>query len=146
MTMTSERPDALSGEFPEPPPCPLWCEIDHNTDFKTLVTWTRHHEARRATDVPGACVVIWVSSVDRYYGKAWEKRDKTTLTLEPAPGLYVRASEPEDVNALVVLASLISPEVAESVQAAALLVCTPEVAPAVAPPSSPEVTPTGEDQ
>lgn len=132
MTM-ADVPAAL-GEFPEPPPCPSWCEVDHNGDFKTLVTWTRHHEARRAIDVPETSVVIWVSTVDRYYGTAWEKRDKTTLTLEPAYGLYVRASEPEDVKALVVLAGLISPEVAEAAQGAALLV------------SSPEVTPAGEDQ
>ena len=133
MTMTDVRAAAL-GEFPAPPPCPTWCETDHTGDFRTLVSWTRHHEINRGVDVPGTRVEVWVTVVDRYYGQAWEPQEKPTLTVSPALALFVRAIHPEDVQALVSLASLISPEVAESVQAAALLV------------SSPEVTPAGEDQ
>ncbi len=137
MTMTSERPDALSGEFPEPPPCPTWCETDHTRDFRTLVSWTRHHEVSRGVDVPGTRVEVWVTVVDRYYGQAWEPREKPVLTVCPYLALFVRASRPEDVQALVALSSLISPEVAESVQAAALLVCSPAVTPAEGKTSEP---------
>lgn len=133
MTMT-DAPVAALGEFPAPPPCPTWCETDHTGDFRTLVSWTRYHEINRGVDVPGSRVVVWVTVVDRYYGEGWEQRDKPTLTVQPGPKQYVRASHPGDVRALVALASLISPEVCEAVLAAALLV------------SSPAVTPAGEDQ
>lgn len=133
MTMADVRAAAL-GEFPAPPPCPTWCETDHTTDFRTLVSWTRHHNFSRGVDVPGTRVEVWVTSVDRCFGRAWEPQEKPVLTVAPNIALFVRASRPEEVEALVALASLISPEVAEAVQAAALLV------------SSPEVTPAGEDQ
>jgi hypothetical protein len=73
------------------------------------VTWTRHHEINRGVDVPGARVVVWVSIVDRYYGEGWEQRDKPTLTVQPGIGQFVRANRPDDVKALVALASLIEP-------------------------------------
>lgn len=133
MTMTDVRAAAL-GEFPPPPPCPSWCEIDHNTDFKSLATWIRSHQVSRSVDIPEGCVIMHVTITDRCWGGRWEQRDAPELSVCPRLGHYVNATRPDDVAALVSLVGLISPEVRESIQAAALLV------------SSPEVTPAGEDQ
>jgi hypothetical protein len=131
--MAEVRAAAL-GEFPAPPPCPTWCETDHTTDFRSLATWIRPHQVTRSVDVPEGCVTMHVTFTDRCWGAKWERRDAPELSVCPWPGHYVNASRPADVAALVKLVGLISPEVRESIQAAALLV------------SSPEVTPAGEDQ
>lgn len=136
MTMTDDRAAAALGEFPPPPPCPKWCETDHANDFRSLVNWTRHHQVSRTVDVPEGCVTMFVRVADRCWGSPgrWEQRDAVELSVSPQLGQFVNASRPDDVAALVALVGLISPEVRESIQAAALLVC------------SPEVTPAGEDQ
>lgn len=134
MTVTEDRAAAALGELPPPPLCPSWCETDHATDFRTSVSWIRYHRVMRGTDVPEGHVAVWVTVVDRLLGGAWEQRDRPELAVAPDLGLYVRATTPDDVSALVALASLISPEVAEMVQGAVPLV------------SSPAVTPEGEDQ
>ncbi len=127
--------DAL-GKFPPPPPCPKWCETDHANDFRSLVNWTRTHQVSRTVDVPSGCVRMYVTVHDRCWGSPgqWEQRDPVELSVSPQLGQFVNASRPDDVAALVSLVSLIGPEVAESIRAAALLVC------------SPAVTPVGEDQ
>jgi hypothetical protein len=134
MTMTDVRAAAL-GEFPPPPPCPMWCEIEHEKhDFRSTVTWIRPHLVQRSVDIPDGRVTMIVSVTDRYMGGQWDQRDPVELSVSPQLGQFVNASRPDDVAALVALVGLISPEVAESIQAAALLVC------------SPAVTPAGEDQ
>lgn len=135
MTVTDDRAAAALGEIPPPPPCPTWCETDHDTrDFRATVSWIRSHDVMRKAEVPRGHVAVWVTVVDRLLGGAWEQRDRPELAVSSNPGQYVRASAPDDVSALVALVSLISPEVAEMAQGAVPLL------------SSPAVTPAGEDQ
>jgi hypothetical protein len=131
--MTDVRATAF-GEFPAPPPCPTWCETDHANDFRSLASWIRNHRVSRSVDVPEGCVNMHVTVIDRCWGSKWELRETPELSVSPRLGQYVNASRPDDVAALVSLVGLISPEVRESITAAALLVCPPEV------------TPEGEDQ
>lgn len=131
--MTDVRGAAFE-EFPAPPPCPTWCETDHAGDFRSLASWIRCHQVMRSVDVPAGVVTMFVTVVDRCWGRKWEHRETPELSVSPGPGQFVNASRPDDVAALVSLVGLISPELHESIKAAALLVCPPEV------------TPEGEDQ
>jgi hypothetical protein len=136
MTMT-DAPAAVLGEFPPPPPCPSWCESDHATrDFRSLVSWIRYHRVSRGLEVRGTRVSVWVSVTDRFWAEAWEPREMPELVVSPGVGHCVTATQPEDIGALVALAGLISPEVGEAVQAAALLVRSPEVTPVGGRPAS----------
>ena len=141
MTMTDVRAAAL-GEFPAPPPCPHWCETDHDkSDHKFTTSWHRVHKHGQMVTLPSEPEDfeqhVWVHlyRADDCFGGRWSAQSKTELAMGPLGGsVWADVSHECLVKGLLAVAGLIAPEVRDAVQAAALLA------------SSPEVTPAGEDQ